>query len=240
MWIKTFICVLAGTFAIACAPALAESTTTGSVAASGNVLIDARTPDYAYTIKLTVVGWDKSNVAVDQTSEKADGLRPNIERVGNTTKITATGGTLKAKSFFGLFKWGSTTWVNWTVHVPSRAPLEALSDNSSLQVSGVPSALTLRTSNGRITIEGGGPKVDAITSNGGVDATIASLDGIAPAIAIKTANGNVRLRVPADFHTRVDTHTYNGSVENPFSSVTGPGVATIRTANGDIVVTKAP
>ncbi len=225
---------------LAYASALAESTTTATVAPGGSVTVDARTPEYAYTIKLTVVGWDKSSVAVDQTAEKSNGVHPDIERVGNVTKITASGGTMRAKSFFGLFKYGGTTWVNWTVHVPNRLPLEAYSDNSSLQVNGVSGPLDLRTSNGRITVTDAGPKIRAVTSNGGLDVTVAALHGAAPAIALQTSNGSVRMQVPADFHTRVDTHTYNGSVDNPYATANGGGSASIRTANGNIVVTKTP
>lgn len=222
------------------APALGDTAARASVLPGGNVLIDARSPGYAYTVVLTIVGWDKQSVSVDQTSKDAQGVTPYIEHDGSTTKISPIGGAARKTSFFGLFSSGDSSTVYWTVHVPGRSPLRAMAGNSSMEVSGVSAPLILSTSNGEIGITGAGPQLEAKTSNGSVRATVASLSGRDPNIVIRTSNGNVVLRVPRDFHTHVVMRTSNGNADSPFAGANGPGTASINTANGNITVTKRP
>lgn len=228
---------LASAFVLACSPTLAATQTVGAVAAHGAVLIDARSRGYDYTIKLTITGWDKREVSVEQTSPDARGVSATIRRDGATTKIVPVGGTTGKKSFFRLLRRGNSARIAWIVHVPNDLPLSAYAENSNEVVRGVRGPLTLESSNGDVDVDGAGPQIEARTSNGEVRISIATLSGHAPTIVIRTSNGNVSLRVPSGFHTKIDTRTYNGTVKNPFSYSQGPGSASISTANGDITIT---
>ncbi len=243
MDMKRFTCAAVLACTLVATSAVADpGPVSGTVGPHGSVLIDARTPDYGYTVQLSVIAWDRSDVSVDQTQERGDTsqVRAVISRDGTTTKIVPAGGPLRKKVFFGLLSWGSWASVRWIVHVPRNAPLTAYADNSGIKVDGVTAPVVVRTSNGAITVAGAGPQVDAATSNGAIGVKIASLGGHVPDIHIQTSNGGVTLTVPNGFTTRVSARTSNGGIENPFADAGGPGSAAIDTSNGGITVRTQP
>ena len=203
------------------------------------MLIDARAPDYAYTVKVSVAGWDRPDVSVEQTSSNAGEVRAEITRQGTITTIAPLGGIERSSGFFGLIHSFTHGTVYWTVHVPEHIAVKAMASDSPISVAGVVGALSLETSNGAIAVDGAGPLVDARTSNGRVHLAIATLNGHAPSVVARTENGTIDLRVPNGFHTRVATSTANGNIENPFAAASGPGSVSLSTMNGSITVSES-
>lgn len=129
-------------------------------------------------------------------------------------------------------------------------PIKAHSHNGAIELKGATGALDLRTTNGRVACEATDAVVTAETSNGAIDfrGTLA-----AGGSTFETANGAVRVKLPADASFALDAKTSNGKVEAPdFGLRPGKGprskhlVATvgedpkvrlkIRTSNGGVKV----
>ena len=82
------------------------------------------------------------------------------------------------------------------------------------------------------------PSSVAVTSySGNSGVKVASVRG---PLTVRTSNGGVLLHVPAGFHMRVTTQTWNGAVQNPFAGASGPGNVSIATSNGGIEVATSP
>lgn len=199
------------------------------------VSIDVRDASQRIGISVSVKGWARNQVSVEQAESDKD-VRAKITRDGSGVHVTAVYTGPERSSFFGLFRWGSHRQVSWTVYVPSRDALDVLATNSTIEVRDVTGALSASTSNGNIRIASAGPAVRAHTSNGWIDASLATLGNQSPHIDLATSNGHVALHVPRGFSAHVSAATSNGHVHNPFDNANGPGSATIRSSNGSIDV----
>lgn len=113
-------------------------------------------------------------------------------------------------------------------------PLDLSTSNGGVKLERTSGPVTVRTSNGAITATGlASSVVDLATSNGAVDL---AFDAAPRTLAVRTSNGRIAVRLPADAPAyAVDATTSNGSVRNEVR--TDPDVdrsITLSTSNGDI------
>lgn len=150
----------------------------------------------------------------------------------------------------GCGRWCS---VDYTVRVPEGVDVSGSTSNGALELSDV-GDVDLRTTNGRISLDGVSGRVQATstngriegegfvgtgvevrTSNGSVELEIAS----AQDVSASSSNGSIDVRVP-DGSYRVETETSNGreEVQVP-NSDDGRFLIDLRTSNGSITVRPA-
>uniref|UniRef100_A0A7C4GE37 DUF4097 domain-containing protein n=1 Tax=candidate division WOR-3 bacterium TaxID=2052148 RepID=A0A7C4GE37_UNCW3 len=123
--------------------------------------------------------------------------------------------------------------------------------NSPITLTGTSGSARLKTSNGKTVIQVHRGPVNVKTSNGEIDCDLSDLGPTQNAV-LRTSNGKVTLRLPADVSALVDASTSNGSVTIAgFPSVTyelqererqrarigsGAATVTITTSNADVVI----
>lgn len=130
--------------------------------------------------------------------------------------------------------------VSYRLFVPTPTPLSLRSTNGGISVDSVNSRVELHTTNGGVKLTRMGGDVQGRTTNGGIDV---DLDGSAwngNGLDVQTTNGGVRLRIPAQYNAHLETGTSNGSVNidfpmtvqgtvgRSFSTDLGGGGATLR------------
>jgi DUF4097 and DUF4098 domain-containing protein YvlB len=130
--------------------------------------------------------------------------------------------------------------------------LDLRTSNGRIQVDTASPGVVLRTSNGSVRVRGTHERVEAESSNGAVDAVVT---GAGPA-RIRTSNGSVRLEVTGAYAGALDVSTSNGTVSFPglegregvrvereskrearLTLGSGGSESTVRSSNGDVVVT---
>jgi DUF4097 and DUF4098 domain-containing protein YvlB len=93
-------------------------------------------------------------------------------------------------------------------------PLTLTTSNGSITVAGGSGRLELHTSNGKIKVEETeGAVVNAHTSNSSIEFTGRLVDG---EHSLRTSNGSIVLRLPADARFRVEAETSNGKITCDF------------------------
>ena len=114
--------------------------------------------------------------------------------------------------------------VSYRLSVPTQTPLSLRSTNGGISVDSVNSRVELHTTNGGVKLTRMAGDVQGRTTNGGIDV---DLDGSAwngSGLDVQTTNGGVRLRIPAQYSAHLETGTSNGSVNIDFP-MTVQGVA---------------
>lgn len=147
----------------------------------------------------------------------------------------------------GCGRWCS---VDYTVRVPEGVDVTGRTANGSIDLSDV-GEVDMRTTNGKITLDGVSGRVQASSSNGriegeglvGTGIEVSTSNGSielelasAQDVSAESSNGAIEVRVP-DGSYRVETQTSNGREEVRIpKSDTGRFLIDLRTSNGPITV----
>ena len=147
--------------------------------------------------------------------------------------------------------------VDVTGTVPQGAALRLERSSGPVTVDGVRGALTVRHEDGPVTLRGTGGAVDVEIQNGDLEVQAASLpaDGT---VRLRTANGDVTLRLPPDASAQIGAQTSVGALRTQGLALTeerfspqgaggryearlGAGATTVelRTENGSVLVAAA-
>jgi Toastrack DUF4097 len=163
----------------------------------------------------------------------------DAKAIASQVQITATADRVEATGPRGLGR--HQGWhVSYRLQVPTETPLSLKTTNGGISIDNVNSRLQLRTTNGGLKLSHVAGDVEGRTTNGGIDVT---LDGTAwqgNGLDLETTNGGVRLNVPDNYNAHLETGTTNGRVSIDFpvsvqgtisrslSTDLGGGGATIR------------
>jgi Putative adhesin len=104
--------------------------------------------------------------------------------------------------------------VEWVVRVPRGVHFVGKTVNGAVSARSMPADADVSTVNGAVTVSAAGV-VQASTVNGDIDATTGRADA-GRDLEFQTVNGDIVLRVPADFRARVDAELLNGSIRSDF------------------------
>jgi DUF4097 and DUF4098 domain-containing protein YvlB len=107
-----------------------------------------------------------------------------------------------------------------TVLVPADTSLSLRSTNGSLSVEGVHGEIDAHTTNGRIQISKVSGTVLADTTNGGIHVSMDSVDPSKP-LAFSTSNGAIDVTLPADLKANVRFKTNHGAIYSDFNVTLG-------------------
>jgi hypothetical protein len=122
--------------------------------------------------------------------------------------------------------------VEWTVRVPRGVHFLGATVNGAVSARDMPADATVISVNGAVTVSAAGV-VEASTVNGDVDATTGRADA-GRDLEFQTVNGDIVLRVPANFRARVDAELLNGRIESDFPLQISHGRYVGSSAEGDI------
>lgn len=141
--------------------------------------------------------------------------------------------------------------------VPRAAALRIERSSGPVAIEGVRGALTVRHEDGPVTLQDTGGPVDVEIQNGDLEVRAASLPGDGP-VRLRTANGDVTLRLPPDASAQISAQTSVGALRTQGLALTderfspqgaggryearlGAGATTVelRTENGSVLVAAA-
>jgi DUF4097 and DUF4098 domain-containing protein YvlB len=104
--------------------------------------------------------------------------------------------------------------VEFVVRVPRGVHFRGQTVNGEVQAERMPANALVSTVNGGVRVSAAGV-VEATTVNGAIEATTGSANP-GRDLDFRTVNGDIELRVPADFRARVRAKLLNGSVSSDF------------------------
>ena len=187
--------------------ATAQETRTFTVSAAPRVSITT------FDGRVTVRGWDKSEVSYTATKNANDEeslkeISIQAQQQGQAIAVNAT----NPAEVNGA--------VNLDVYVPRRTTLHVSSGDGALNLEGVSGEITLRSGDGPIQVSNGGGVLQVNTGDGGIqvikfdgqvdartgDGEIA-LDGDFKELSARTGDGPISLTVPAGSSFTIETNT---------------------------------
>jgi hypothetical protein len=130
-------------------------------------------------------------------------------------RIDSASDTIAADGPSGLDR--HENWhVSYRLAVPTQSSLSLKSSNGGISVADVEGRLELRTVNGGIKLARLAGEVTGRTSNGGVDVDLDGTTWVGPGLDVETSNGGVKLRLPEQYSARLEAETRNGGLHVDF------------------------
>ena len=145
-----------------------------------------------------------------------------VAQDGDTVRVQAR--PRRQHSFLHLF--GFNRGARIRVTVPRDATIQAKSSNGRVELKDVNGDATLRSSNGRIVVEGVKGTVDASTSNSRIDAIRVTGD-----VTLRTSNGRIEID---EGQGSFDAETSNGAIH--YRGEMSSGRHRLKSSNGSITV----
>ena len=171
-------------------------------------------------------------VATAASEDEARAIAARIQVVATATRVEADG----PRNLGRREGWH----VSYRLAVPTNTPLSLKSTNGGLSVDGVNSRVDLTTTNGGVKLSRMAGDVEGRTTNGGIEVDLEGTGWDGNGLDLQTTNGGVHLMIPAQYNAHLETGTTNGSVKidfpvmvqgtraRSFSTDLGSGGATLR------------
>jgi hypothetical protein len=122
--------------------------------------------------------------------------------------------------------------VEWTVRVPRGVHFLGATVNGAVNARNLLADASVSSVNGAVTVSAAGV-VEASTVNGDIDATTGRADA-GRDLHFATVNGDILLKVPANFQARVDAELLNGRIESDWPLEISRGRYVGASAEGEI------
>ncbi|HEX4966123.1 MAG TPA: DUF4097 family beta strand repeat-containing protein [Thermoanaerobaculia bacterium] len=188
--------------------------------------------------------WDRDEVRIEADKEVKAGTDSAARKAMDQVRIDVTPGAGSLRIETHTPKRGESFWdaifgnginynVNYRIHVPRQAAVDAESVNGAVSLAGTHGKVRLGTTNGAVDVADVTGNVNAGTTNGGVTALrvagavkaettngAVEIDLTAlPAgsdLSFESTNGGIHVRLPRDARLSVDAETTNGHVKSDF------------------------
>lgn len=120
---------------------------------------------------------------------------------------------------------GESWSVSYRLTVPRALDLSLRTTNGGISIRDVESKVAFATTNGGVKLIGVSGDIRGRTTNGGVDVELDGSGWVGEGLDVETSNGGVRLTVPDTYSAQLEVHTRNGGM-----NVDVPGAAQDRRA----------
>ncbi|MBX9601583.1 MAG: hypothetical protein K2X35_11275 [Bryobacteraceae bacterium] len=163
---------------------------------------------------ITVKGWNQSGVLVRARVEAWGDTEADARSMVNQTRLDLSAGMVRAQ---GPETRARESWsVSFEIFVPNRADLNLTAQNGGIGISDVTGRIEFDTVNGGVTLRRLGGDVKGETRNGGLDVELAGSRWEGQQLDVTTANGGVKMAIPANYSARLETGTVNGKINVDF------------------------
>jgi hypothetical protein len=150
--------------------------------------------------------------ATGSTVEQARALAQRVEVVATADRVSAEGPQNLGRP---------ESWhVSYRLAVPNRTSLSLRTSNGGISLSDVEGQIEFRTVNGGVSLTRVAGNVRGRTSNGGVDVDLDGSTWNGDGLDVETQNGGVRMSIPASYSARLETGTVNGRMNIDFPVTT--------------------
>jgi hypothetical protein len=134
--------------------------------------------------------------------------------IAKQIRIITDGGQIRSE---GPSQRGDDSWsVSYDVYVPSRANLEANTENGGISAEEIQGEMNFEATNGGIHLSDVGGSVHARTTNGGVVANLSGTSWQGQGLDLQTTNGGATVYVPRGYNAQLETGTTNGGMRVDF------------------------
>lgn len=147
-------------------------------------------------------------VAQAETQERARQIASGVNVAATADKVTANGpGGLGRRE-----SWS----VSYRLAVPTISSLSLRTTNGGITIKDVDGEIDFRTVNGGVKLSNLAGNVKGRTSNGGVDVELDGPGWKGEGLNVETSNGGVHLRIPEQYSAHLETSTINGGLNIDF------------------------
>jgi hypothetical protein len=179
----------------------------------GNALSIDATPNGGISVR----GWDRAEIQVRarvtanaETQEEADAMAAEV-------RVLTQDGRIRSEGRPSVRHGGWS--VSFEVMAPARHDLTLRTTNGGITVRGVQSEIDIQTTNGGITLSDVNGEVRGRTTNGGVQIELSGDAWVGQGLDVQTHNGGVRLAAPEGYSAHLEAGTSNGGIRCDFPVV---------------------
>ena len=181
-----------------------------TVVASGTMTVNAE-PNGG----IQVDGGPRSDIHVQAKVVAQAETQARAKQIADAVRVTATPGDVSANGPTGLGR--REGWsVSYRLAVPTVSMLSLRSTNGGISIRDVDGTVEFRTVNGGVKLTNMAGDVKGRTSNGGVDVDLEGPGWRGEGLDVETSNGGVHLRIPEQYSAHLETGTVNGGLNIDF------------------------
>jgi hypothetical protein len=164
---------------------------------------------------IEVFGEPRSDIRVlAKVVAQADSYQ-RAQQIASAVKVNAAADRVYADGPSGLER--RENWsVSYRLAVPSVSSLSLKSTNGGISIHDVDGQIEFRTVNGGVKLSNLSGDVKGRTTNGGVDVDLDGPSWKGEGLDVETNNGGVMLRVPEQYSAHLETSTVNGGFNIDF------------------------
>ena len=151
-------------------------------------------------------------VATAETEQRARSIATAV-RLNPTLEQVAAAGPQGLRNREG---WS----VSYRIAVPRALNLSLRTSNGGITVREVDSRVEFRTTNGGVKLIGLAGEVKGQTTNGGVKIELDGQSWSGEGLDVETSNGGVKLAIPENYNARLEAHTENGGFHSDHPGAT--------------------
>lgn len=171
-------------------------------------------------------------VATAATEDEARAIASRVQVVATAVRVDAEG----PRNLGRRESWS----VSYRLATPTRTPLSLRTTNGGITIDAIDSRVEMKTTNGGLKLTRIAGDVEGHTTNGGIDVDLEGTGWQGGGLDLQTTNGGVRLSIPPQYNAHLEAGTTNGSVRidfpvmvqgtigKSFSADLGSGGATLR------------
>ena len=180
---------------------------------------------------ILVEGWDRDEILVSARIVAQARTDAAARELVSEVNIVPSGPMLGAR---GPRSGRGKSWsVSYRAKVPRQSDLSLRATNGDISIAGVMGNLQLRTTNGGIQLTGVGGNVRGGTTNGGLEIELAGDAWAGEGLEMSTINGTIEIAIPAGYNALLESATTHGRIEVGFPiTVTGRINRRLRTELG--------
>lgn len=147
-------------------------------------------------------------VATAETEDRA-------RQIASGVRVQPSGDRIETDGPTGLGR--RESWhVSYELSVPMQMNLSLKSTNGGVSVRGVEGRIEFTTTNGGVKLANVNGDVRGRTTNGGVDIELDGATWQGEGLDVQTSNGGVRISVPEHYSARLEASTNNGGLNSDF------------------------
>lgn len=164
---------------------------------------------------IQVTGGPRGDVLIEARVVATADSEARAREIASNVRIDAVSDKVSADGPKGLER--REGWhVSYRVSVPTQTSLSLRSSNGGISVSDVEGRIEARTVNGGVKFTNLAGEVTGRTSNGGVDVDLSGATWVGAGLDVETSNGGVRIRIPEQYSARLEAGTVNGGFDIDF------------------------
>ena len=156
---------------------------------------------------ITIKGADRSDILVRAMVQSQGESDADARNTAAQVIVHTSGGAVQSDGP------AQKNWsVSYEIFIPRHTNLSLKTSNGGVSISGVESSIEFHAVNGGISLKNLGGDVHGATVNGGVSVSLAGGSWSGRGLDVTTNNGGVSMSVPEQFSALLDVATVNGGM----------------------------